>query len=110
MLTWTHSKKKTRTWTSEDQELKMATQAGDDELVENTPGYKAPAKVDLETLKNLDADDESLKKWKAKLLEGSAINSTDARNVVVEKLTFVCAGRPDFELDLKGIIIVPTIY
>jgi hypothetical protein len=36
----------------------MATQAGDDELVENTPGYKAPAKVDLETLKNLDADDE----------------------------------------------------
>ncbi len=79
----------------------MASQA-DDDLVETTPGYKAPAKVDLNTLKNLDADDESLKKWKEKLLAGAPAASGDARNVVVQKLSFVCAGRPDFELDLTG--------
>jgi hypothetical protein len=44
-----------------------------------------------------------LKKWKAKLLEGAAVTSTGGRNVIVEKLSFVCAGRPDFELDLKGV-------
>lgn len=38
---------------------------------ETTPGYKAPAKVDLDTLKQLDADDESLQKYKKELLAGS---------------------------------------
>ena len=38
---------------------------------ETTPGYKAPAKVDLETIKKMDADDESLTKYKADLLKGS---------------------------------------
>jgi Rho GDP-dissociation inhibitor len=80
----------------------MASQAEDD-LVETTPGYKAPNKVDLETLKKLDADDESLAKWKAKLLAGSAPSTSgDTRNVVVEKLSFITAGRPDIELDLTG--------
>jgi hypothetical protein len=49
---------------------KMAA-AGDDDF-ETTPGYKAPAQVDLETLQNLDKDDEALNRWKAKLLEGAA--------------------------------------
>ena len=35
---------------------------------ETTPGYKPPAKVDLETIKKLDADDESLQKYKKDLL------------------------------------------
>lgn len=50
----------------------MAAAEGDDFDVETTPGYKAPAKVDLETLQNLDADDEALNRWKAKLLEGAS--------------------------------------
>ena len=33
-----------------------------------TPGYKAPKKVDLKTLQELDAEDESLVKYKATLL------------------------------------------
>ena len=33
-----------------------------------TPGYKAPKKVDLQTLQDLDADDEALVKYKATLL------------------------------------------
>jgi Rho GDP-dissociation inhibitor len=46
--------------------------AADDIEVEETPGYKAPAKVDLQTMQNLDADDEALNRWKAKLLEGAS--------------------------------------
>ena len=38
----------------------------DDE--EETPGYKAPAKVDLATIQQLDADDEALVKYKQALL------------------------------------------
>lgn len=40
--------------------------AEDDEL--ETPGYKPPKMVDLETLQKLDADDESLVKYKQQLL------------------------------------------
>ena len=35
---------------------------------EETPGYKAPAKVDLATIQQLDADDEALVKYKQALL------------------------------------------
>lgn len=41
--------------------------AGDDDDLE-TPGYKAPKMVDLETIQKLDADDESLVKYKEQLL------------------------------------------
>lgn len=36
----------------------------DDIEDETTPGYKAPEKVDMETMKNKDADDEALNRWK----------------------------------------------
>ena len=36
-----------------------------------TPGYVAPEKVALSALKDLDADDEALVRWKAKLLENA---------------------------------------
>jgi len=35
---------------------------------EETPGYKVPKQVDLKTLQELDADDESLVKYKEQLL------------------------------------------
>ena len=50
-------------------ELKNLKVEDDDD--ETTPGYKAPAKVDLKTIQNLDADDESLAKYKANLLQGA---------------------------------------
>eukprot|EP01136_Pigoraptor_vietnamica_P016994 Opistho-1_new@61557 len=72
--------------------------------IEETPGYKAPKQVDLDTLKNLDANDESLNKWKAQLLKGAegGAGSGDPRRVIVEKLSLVVDGRPDAELDLTG--------
>lgn len=40
---------------------------GEDEELE-TPGYKPPKLVDLDTIQKLDADDESLVKYKEQLL------------------------------------------
>ena len=48
----------------------------DDDAVEGTPGYVAPAKVGLEEMKNKDADDEALNRWKAKLLEGASAGAS----------------------------------
>eukprot|EP00056_Hartaetosiga_gracilis_P021611 m.25121 g.25121 ORF g.25121 m.25121 type:complete len:188 (+) comp9175_c0_seq1:225-788(+) len=71
--------------------------------VEETPGYQAPKKVDLETLKNLDADDEALQRWKAALLQGSeAAETDDPRRVIVEGMKFHSPDREDLVLDLKG--------
>ena len=42
----------------------------DNEEPEETPGYKAPAQKSLNEIQNLDADDESLVKYKQTLLAG----------------------------------------
>ena len=56
---------------SEEHEEPAPAQAeGDDEDV-ITPGYKAPQQVSLKTLQELDADDESLVKYKQALLGGA---------------------------------------
>eukprot|EP01137_Pigoraptor_chileana_P006758 Opistho-2@51423 len=71
--------------------------------IEETPGYKAPKQVDLDTLKNLDANDESLNKWKQQLLKGAeGVDNSDPRRVIVEKLSLVAEGRVDVDLDLTG--------
>ena len=42
----------------------------DDDEPEETPGYKAPAQKTLEEIQKLDADDESLIRYKQTLLGG----------------------------------------
>ena len=42
----------------------------DNEEPEETPGYKAPAQKSVDEIKSLDADDESLVKYKETLLAG----------------------------------------
>lgn len=44
----------------------------DDEEPEETPGYKAPAQKTLDEIQNLDADDESLVRYKQMLLAGAS--------------------------------------
>lgn len=83
--------------------MASADSAPDDIEVEETPGYKAPAKVDLATMQNLDADDDALNRWKAKLLEGASTgDSSDPRHVIVEKMTFMSQDGHELELDLTG--------
>ena len=43
----------------------------DNEEIEETPGYKAPAQKSVQEIQDLDADDESLVKYKQQLLAGA---------------------------------------
>ena len=52
--------------TEKPEEVPVTPEGDDDDEI--TPGYKTPAKVDLKTIENLDADDESLVKYKKQLL------------------------------------------
>lgn len=47
----------------------------EDEDPEETPGYKAPAQKTLDEIQNLDADDESLVRYKQALLAGASAAS-----------------------------------
>ena len=46
----------------------------EDEEPEETPGYKPPAQKSLAEIQNLDADDESLVKYKQMLLAGATVS------------------------------------
>merc|ERR1711991_421070 len=65
---------------------------------EKDDNYKPGEKVDLATLVNQDADDESLRKYKESLL-GNVANTyapkDDPRRVVITQLKIICEGRED---------------
>ncbi|KAI9297226.1 E set domain-containing protein, partial [Neoconidiobolus thromboides FSU 785] len=71
-----------------------------------TEGYKVGEKKTIEELQNLDAEDESLAKWKASLglaAAGSAASpADDPRKVVVLQLAMEVEGRPDVLMDLSS--------
>lgn len=75
----------------------------EDEEPEETPGYKAPAQKTLDEIQQLDADDESLVRYKQLLLGGTTSGGDDGGpNVKVLKLSVLVEGRDDIELDLTG--------
>ena len=76
----------------------------DNEEPEETAGYQKPQEKSLDEIKNLDADDESLVKYKETLLAGRDANSNsdDPRRVIVERMVFLSEGRDDISLDLTG--------
>jgi len=85
-----------------------------DEEPEETKGYKPPAQKSLAEIQSLDADDESLQKYKETLLGGVGGQTfgdpNDPRNVVVEKIAICPTDRPDIEMDLTGDVSnLPTI-
>lgn len=59
-------------------QIKNTTTMSDDEAVEGTPGYKISKKVDMGTIMQMDAEDESLRKYKEALL-GKAMAGDVAR-------------------------------
>lgn len=75
----------------------------DDVDPEETPGYKAPAQKAVSEIHALDADDESLVKYKQTLLGGEAASpADDPRRVIVEKMSLLVEGRKDMDFDLTG--------
>ncbi|KAJ3355695.1 hypothetical protein HDU83_002700 [Entophlyctis luteolus] len=66
-------------------------------------GYKAGAKKTAAELAEMDAADESLRKWKESLgikSGGGGVNTSDPRNVVLLSIAMESAGRPDVVLTL----------
>lgn len=75
----------------------------EDEEPEETPGYKPPAQKTLQEIQTLDADDESLVRYKQMLLAGAGAAADEGGpNVKVLKMSVIVEGRPDIELDLTG--------
>lgn len=87
------------------EEAGAANAVNSDGEEEFATGYQAPAKVSVDALATMDADDESLVRYKEALLGqalAGGVKTDDPRRVVVEKMAFVVAGREDVELDLTG--------
>ncbi|KAL1920197.1 uncharacterized protein VTP21DRAFT_1343 [Calcarisporiella thermophila] len=78
----------------------------DDLVPTMTEGYRVGEKKTLEEYHNLDAGDESLRKWKESLgLKAGAGNAAppdDPRKVVVLQLAMEVDGRDDVVLDLSS--------
>ncbi|CAJ0922679.1 unnamed protein product [Ranitomeya imitator] len=82
----------------------LAQIAAENEEDEHSVNYKPPAQKTIQEIQALDQDDESLRKYKEALL-GPVPSTLDhsAPNVVVTKLTLVCADAPGpLQLDLTG--------
>jgi len=65
-------------------------------------GYKVAAKVDMKTIMAQDAEDESLRKYKASLLGNLSDISpqNDPRRVVIQEMKIVIEGRPEISFNL----------
>jgi len=73
-----------------------------DDEGEGTPGYKISKKVDMNTIMTMDAEDESLRKYKEALL-GKALSTEvaptdDPRRVVVKEMRVIVKDRPDGDI------------
>lgn len=82
----------------------LAQIAAENEEDEHSVNYRPPAQKTIEEIQALDQHDESLRKYKEALL-GSGPSTVDPTvpNVVVTKLTLVCAEAPGpLELNLTG--------
>lgn len=80
----------------------MSAAEEDDLVPSEESGYKPPKAATLEEMKNKDADDEALNKWKASLIktDPAAMPKDDPRRVVVLALALEVKGRPDVVLEL----------
>ncbi|KAL1971448.1 hypothetical protein VTN31DRAFT_2069 [Thermomyces dupontii] len=78
----------------------------EDELAPSkTEGFKVGQKKTIEEYKQLDANDESLNRWKASLglATGDPIaDPNDPRTCIIKSLAIEAPGRPDIVVDLTG--------
>ncbi|KAL5349127.1 rho GDP dissociation inhibitor [Pseudogymnoascus australis] len=82
----------------------MASQDDHDTLPEETAGFKVGEKKTLNEIQNMDAEDESLQRYKASLgLSAGATTSdpSDPRQCIILSLTMDSEGRPPVTIDLS---------
>ncbi|XP_038047329.1 rho GDP-dissociation inhibitor 1-like isoform X1 [Patiria miniata] len=83
-----------------DEPEAVPAQRGTEEL---TRDYKPPKEVDLQTLQELDADDETLVKYKEALLGSTAdVLDEGGQNVLLKALVFAPVDHEETVLDLTG--------
>ena len=76
----------------------------DEELqASDETGYKVGDKKTIQELQSLDANDESLRKWKESLGLSASSPATDARKVIVKEMILQVQGRQDLVMDLTNI-------
>ncbi|KAJ1546335.1 hypothetical protein HK405_007202 [Cladochytrium tenue] len=83
--------------------------AADDDFGPSDSAYKVGVKKTAAELAQLDANDESLRKWKESLglkAGGSGTGATDPRNVVVQSIAMETINRSDVVIGLS----TPEIY
>ncbi|EEP80350.1 hypothetical protein UREG_05192 [Uncinocarpus reesii 1704] len=84
----------------------MADQHHPDDLnPTKTEGFKVSEKKTLEEYQQLDANDESLNRWKASLGLGSGTlisDPNDPRKCIIKALALEVEGRPDITVDLSA--------
>eukprot|EP01087_Luapelamoeba_hula_P012821 TRINITY_DN3619_c0_g1_i2.p1 TRINITY_DN3619_c0_g1~~TRINITY_DN3619_c0_g1_i2.p1 ORF type:complete len:196 (-),score=47.53 TRINITY_DN3619_c0_g1_i2:89-676(-) len=75
-----------------------------DENAETTPGYRVPEKKDVSEYLAMDAEDESLRKYKEALLgaAGSAGDPSDPRRVIIQEMRIIINGRDPIVYDLSA--------
>jgi len=83
----------------------MSGHADDELKPSTTEGYKVGEKKSVAEYAKLDAEDESLARWKASLGIGATTTSSisepgDNRTVVILELALLIEGRPDVVIDL----------
>ena len=82
----------------------MADKEEEDFTTEETNGYKVGEKKTLNELSTLDAQDESLQKWKASLGIGAGAVTATASNgkfITIVSMAMEVADRSDVVLDLS---------
>merc|ERR1712232_1345 len=71
---------------------------------EHTDNYNPGEKIDMKTLQEMDAEDESLRKYKEALLgkmDDLVSPSDDPRKVVIQSMVILFENRPDGNLEFK---------
>ncbi|XP_034482277.1 rho GDP-dissociation inhibitor 1 [Drosophila innubila] len=86
-------------------ETKHAEEHHDEDVHDSN--YQAPPEKTIAEIMAADQEDESLRRYKEKLLgaaqaEQIIVDPNDSRKVIVKKLALVVEGRDDMELDLSG--------
>ena len=85
------------------QEKPAANIMNDDEAPEGTPGYKVGEKKGVDEYLNMDAEDESLRKYKEALLgkAGDLGDPSDPRRVIITEMRVIINGHDDINYDLS---------
>merc|ERR1712039_504882 len=71
---------------------------------EHNDNYNPGEKIDMKTLQEMDAEDESLRKYKEALLgkmDDLVSPSDDPRKVVIQSIVIIFESRPDGNLEFK---------